>query len=60
MNDVAVQTINECACDIICAEPIRSDDGITCRRCNKTVSEEKLHDYDRYFGYSGYDEHPDD
>jgi hypothetical protein len=54
-----IDTTSYCACSILEMVPDRAQSlpyTYICSACNRLISFQKYNDYDRHFGYSGYDE----
>jgi predicted SprT family Zn-dependent metalloprotease len=50
-----------CDCDVMVMQPKRLDEPTeryehVCERCNGGISDEHYQAFDRYYGFSGYDE----
>lgn len=57
------EIVKDCVCDVMVMEPERLsfEDHYThkCTNCGGGVTHEKNDSYNRYWGFSGYDEVPD-
>ena len=52
-------TSASCSCDVDIMSPEARSSRHICLRCSKTITPGSMNAYNRHFGFSGYDEHPD-
>lgn len=63
---LSVQPKSDCVCDVNTMSPVRisfeSNDKYShiCATCKKGITHDKNDRYNQYFGFSGYDEYPDE